>query len=103
MDLPTNFSSPPSEEPHRYLRNLCIAFKKLIKETQDPEEIMQEMESLFDVAKQMNWHAGNSALGKLYRECKRYAADLGSEAANPQNVLDALKELEQLIASFDVT
>ena len=114
MPIPENFSTP-HEEPHRYLRNLLIEFKKLIQSSKDPEELQAEMERFWDVAKQMDWHnkttgvyhrdEGAKVTRKIRHEFDRYVAGLidDQEGTNPQDLLDALAEVERLLKTLKVT
>ncbi|HVX00453.1 MAG TPA: hypothetical protein VHA52_08480 [Candidatus Babeliaceae bacterium] len=115
MSLPANFGKPPGEEPHRAFRNTCIEFKKMIKTSQDPDVLQQEMQKLIDESKQMDWHnktsgvyhkpEGEKLIAKLYAEFKRYTLNLieAPMDANPSDLLDALTLLEQYVRSFKVT
>lgn len=116
MSLPVNFSSHPGEEPRRDFRNLCIQFKKLVNSSQDVEELQRMMEQFINESREMNWHhktadryrkdEGEKATGKVFSEFKRYIFALqkrNPEKANPQDLLDALAAVEQLIRSLRVT
>lgn len=111
MSLPANFSGFPHEELHRYFRNLCHEFKKAIQTSKDSAELQQYMDQFIDYSKQMDWHKkntgtyhkeeGEKATNKVWDEFKRYALNL--EKANPQDLLDALTEVERLIKSLKST
>ncbi len=113
--LPTNFSGSPGEELHRYFRNLCLEFKKAIKTSKDSLELQENMERFIDASKQMDWHKKNTgvyhkdqgakAADKVWTEFSRYIHDLDSRpgAANPQDLLDALGEVERLVNSLKAT
>ena len=115
MSLPANFSGPPGEEPHRDFRNLCREFKKLIKNSRDVVELQLMMERFINMCRQLDWHyksngvykkpIGEKATNKLFSEFKRYIQDLQTEPeqANPQDLLDALYEIEQLVRSLSVS
>ncbi|HNA62515.1 MAG TPA: hypothetical protein PKW79_05520 [Rhabdochlamydiaceae bacterium] len=59
MSLPSNFGSAPGEELHRYMKNACIEFRKLLKATKDIGELREGMQKIIDTGKQMNWHQKN--------------------------------------------
>ena len=115
MSLPASFGSAPGEELHRYFRNACIEFKKLIKATRDIRELQDEMQKIIDVSKQMNWHTKNTGVyhkdgeaktfDKLFAEFKRYITDLQTKpsTANPSDLVNALDLMEQFIKSYRVT
>ena len=111
MPLPANFSGYPHEELHRYFRNLCHEFKKAVQTSKNSLELQQHMDQFIDASKQMNWHQKNTgvyhkeegakATDKVWAEFKRYVLNL--DKANPQDLLDALEEVEQLIKSLKTT
>jgi hypothetical protein len=115
MPLPTNFSGPPNEELHRYFRNLCIDFRKLVTKTKDTTELAMELERLVNASRQLDWHnkrtgvyhknEGDKAIHKVWAECQRYIDGLKQKNsdANPQDLLDALSNIESLINSLKVT
>jgi hypothetical protein len=115
MSLPANFEGMPGEEPHRYFRNLCIEFKKCIKDSPSIDDLQDKMEDFLNVSKEMNWHnktsgvyhkeAGDKAVAKVWNEFKRYLFALGSHrgAANPQDLLDSLSEIERIIRALEVS
>jgi hypothetical protein len=115
MSLPANFSENPKEELHRYFRNLCIEFKRVIKSSKDVNQLDAEIQRFIDASKQMNWHHNTSsvyrrdesdkATRKLLAEYKRYVDALKSNQhnANPQDLLDVLAEIEQLVNTLKVT
>ncbi|MBS0616310.1 MAG: hypothetical protein JSR58_07165 [Verrucomicrobia bacterium] len=115
MPLPNNFSGAPHEEPHRYFRNACIAFKKTVHETKDLNLLQDEMEKFINAAKQMNWHPkttgtyhkdeGAKAADKVWKEFDRYFRDLtkDAKAASPKDLLEALTEVERLIHNLKIT
>lgn len=115
MSLPANFSGYSHEDAHRYFRNLCIEFKKTVKSSKNSIELQQEMEQFMDASRQMNWHhkqtgvyrkeEGDKAADKVWAEFKRYVTDLQTDpdSANPQDLLDALGEVERLIKSLKTT
>ncbi len=108
MPLPANFSSSPGEEPWRDFRNLCIQFKKLIKSSDDSEELQRMMEQFINDSRAMSWHHKTSGhyhkdvaekmTGRVFSEFKRYIAALQNPGnANRQNLLDAITEVEKYI------
>ncbi|MFI5333819.1 MAG: hypothetical protein ACHQT8_01470 [Chlamydiales bacterium] len=114
MSLPANFSRAPGEEPGRNFRNLCIKFQKLIKTSQDSEELQRMMEEFINESREMNWHhktsdrfqkdVGEKMTGKVFTEFKRYVDGLGQNPpVNPQDLLDAIVVVEQYVRSFKVT
>ena len=115
MPLPNNFSSSPKEEPHRFFRNICIEFRKTIKTSKDTDKLQEEMERFLNTSKDMNWHhhngavyrkdEGEKACDKVWKEFDRYFKALQSQAfkANPQDLLEALGEVERLIHSLKVS
>jgi len=115
MALPENFSQNPKEDLHRVFRNLCIEFKKTIKSSKNVSQLDLEIQRFIDASKQMNWHhnsssvfhrdEGDKATRKVLAEYKRYVDELNSnqQNANPQDLLDALAEVERLIKSYKVT
>ncbi|HEX2580054.1 MAG TPA: hypothetical protein VHK67_06615 [Rhabdochlamydiaceae bacterium] len=115
MELPANFESAPSEEPHRAFRNTCIEFRKLLKTSKSIPELNQQMEKFIGESKQMHWHAKNAAVyqkdegkklaNKVLTEFKRYTTDLEPylNRADPELVIEALKMLEQYINNYRVT
>ena len=116
MALPSNFSTPPGEEPHRYFRNICLDFIKKIKSSKDIDELQVEMERFLSASKEMDWHhkntgvyhkdEGNKAVWKVWTEFKRYVMDLSSSnphPGNPEDLLMAVQEVQRLVDSFKVT
>ena len=113
MSLPANFEGRPSEEPHRAFRNLCIEFKKLLKDSYNIDELQIKMEEFLNASKEMNWHnkktgvyhkeEGEKAVGKVWTEFKRYIFGLTSHR-NPkvtnQDLIDALSEVERLLRAY---
>jgi len=116
MPLPANFSGPPGEELHRYFRNVCIEFKKMVKTTQDIAELKQEVDRFLDTSRQMNWHhkntavyhkdVGDKAVAKVLNEATRYVEALhknNPKPANSNDLLEALAEVERLILAQKAT
>lgn len=114
MELPANFESPPGEEPHRSFRNTCIEFRKLIKSSKDLNELQQEMQKFIGESKQMDWKVKNTGVyrkdegkklaNKVLTEFQRYIKDLEPylNRADPSDLLEALKLMEQFIDSYKV-
>jgi len=112
MSLPANFSEVPKEELHRHFRNFCIAFEKVLKSSKKIDDVAFEVERFIDLSKQMNWHQkngdvfrkdeGDKAANKVIAESQRYLKSLQTKdpTATPQDLLDALKEVERLILSL---
>jgi hypothetical protein len=115
MPLPANFSKGPDEGPHRFFRNVCLHFKKIVQTTKDYRQLEPEIENFINASKEMNWHiktgdvfrknAGEKAVQKVLSECDRYYKTLISDpdSATTQGLLDSLSNLEQLIDSFQVS
>lgn len=114
MSLPANFSAPPGEEPHRYFRNICIEFKKLLKSTKDMDALQIEMEKFLNAAKALDWRhktsgvyhkdQGEKAADKVWTEFKRFIMVLATNPhrANPHDLIDAVSDIERLIESLNV-
>jgi|GEM_PF-1382059 len=112
MPLPANFGKGPTEEPHRFFRNVCIQFRKTILSSKDHKLLEPEIENFINASKEMNWHVKNSdvyhkdpgekAVQKVLSECDRYYKALISDpsSAIAQDLLDALDEVERLINNF---
>jgi hypothetical protein len=112
--LPSNFTMQPGQDPHSYFRNLCIEFKKLIKESDDVNLLQNEMETLINASKDMKWNedhkkplkqeAGEKAISKLCNEFRRYVDNLrkSSSKANYQDLLAAFSEIERMLNNFDI-
>ena len=60
MALPANFAKGPTEEPHRFFRNVCIHFRKVILSSKDHKALEPEIENFINASKEMNWHVKNS-------------------------------------------
>lgn len=113
--LPVNFSGPPGEELHRSFRNICVEFQKTIKSSKDILELDQQIDSFIDISKQMDWHHKNSgvyhkdpgakACDRVCSEYMRYRTLLQKDEinANPQDLVDALVQVEQLIRGLKAT
>jgi hypothetical protein len=115
MPLPDNFSSAPTEGPHRFFRNVCLHFKKSIQATKDLRELEENIENFINASKQMDWHVqsgdvfrkneGEKAVLKVLSECERYYKAMLDDPAKAvaQDLLDALDNLNHLIDSFNVS
>lgn len=114
MSLPFNFASPPHQEPHRYFRNLCIEFRKLIHSSKDLEMLEEAMGAFMNASKNMNWHhkdtgvyhkaQGEKVVAKVWTEFDRYIRALKASAeTNPEDLLVALDDVESLIDTFKVS
>lgn len=111
MPLPANFSGYPHEELHRYFRNLCHEFKKAVQTSKNSLDLQQQMDQFIDASKQMDWHhkntgvyhkeEGEKATNKVWVAFKRYVLDLDN--TSPQDLLDALSEVERLVNSLKTT
>lgn len=114
MSLPANFTTPPGEDPHRYFRNTCIEFKKLLKNTKDIDSLQIEMEKFIGASKQLDWKhkttgvyhksEGEKAAEKVWNEFKRYILVLATNPyrGNPHDLIDALSETERLVESLNL-
>jgi len=115
MSLPANFSGKPGEEPHRYFRNSLLEFKKVVKTSKDIDQLQIEMERFLNASKQLDWHHKNpqayrkdeaeKATGKVWTEFKRYIMGLQSKSqkVSPQDLIDALSKVEQMVLNMKVT
>lgn len=113
-DLPSSFKVPPGQDPHSYFKNLCIEFKKLLKESKDTDLLQNEMVKLINASKDLQWNedhkkplkweAGEKAISKVWDEFKIYINQLSSEKEdyNYQDLLDAIEEIQRMIDNFDV-
>lgn len=114
MSLPANFAGMPGEEIHRSYRNICIEFKKMIKNSTNIDELQEQMIRFINASKQMDWgrketgvyhkNNGEKACDKVWNEFKRYIMALATQnkEANPQDLYDALSEVERLVDSLKV-
>lgn len=114
MSLPANFASVPGEEPHRVFRNICIDFRKSIKSSKNIDDLQEQMLRFINASKQMHWphhqsgvyhkEAGEKACDKVWAEFKRYIMGLATKNKdiNPQDLIDALTEVEKMVDSFKV-
>jgi 7,8-dihydro-6-hydroxymethylpterin-pyrophosphokinase len=105
MSLPANFSQAPGEKPWRDFQNLCIQFRKQIKASEDSEELQKTMDQFINDSRELQWNhktsghyqkdAAEKMTTKVYTEFKRYIESM----ENPQDLLDALAEVESFIRS----
>jgi hypothetical protein len=114
MEIPANYGTAPGEEPRHYFRNICIAFKKTLQETKSIPKLQQAMGDFLNAAKAMRWHhkheeiyrkdEGEKAMQKVWNEFKRYliALEKNPEEAKPQDVMEAILEIERLIRNISV-
>lgn len=112
MSLPANFASCPQKELHHHCRNVAVEFKKTVKSSKDVPELKMELERYLNIIRHLDCHEKTSsvyhknenekAINRLTKEFNRYATDLESnqKQANPQSLLDAITEMEQLIQSL---
>lgn len=113
-NLPSSFAMRPGQDPHNYFRNLCIEFKKLLKDSDDIDLLQDEMLILINASKEMKWNedhkkplkqeVGEKAMAKLWHEFQRYIDGLEKSPAkaNRQDLLDAFNEVERLLKNFDI-
>jgi hypothetical protein len=114
MSLPPSFSGMPMREQYRYFRNVCIDFRKAIKSTEDPEVLSEQLDRFIGASRSVPWPHEHSeiyhkdkaeqATQKVVNEFRRYLADLegNSETANPEDLLTALSNVEDMIDSLKV-
>lgn len=112
--LPSSFSMPPGQDPHKYFHNLLIEFKKLLKRSKEIAALQIEMEKLLNASKDMSWKShrdktfkkeiGEKACAKVWSEFKRYLAALEKKlpSTNYQDLIDAIEDLETLLENFEV-
>ncbi|MBI5346091.1 MAG: hypothetical protein HZB76_02990 [Chlamydiae bacterium] len=115
IDTPANFSSPTGQDPHKYFRNLCKAFIKMVKEPTDFDTLEFEMEKMINASKAMKWHNnpkgvykktdGEKALDKVFDEFKRYIKTIRTSPsqASTTYLLGALDEVLRLSESQQVS
>jgi hypothetical protein len=115
MSLPANFGQNPTEEPHRFFRNVCIQFRKAILSSKNYQMLESEIENFINASKEMNWHVKNSdvyhkdqgekAVQKVLSECDRYYKSLITDpsSAVAQDLIEALAEVERLVDNFKAT
>ncbi len=109
-DLPSSFSSLPDQDPHKYFRNILIAFKKEIEGACDIDSLQEKMQDILNAAKEMKYKTNNhsakykkdeseKALEKIWTEFNRYIKTLQNhpDKANNQDLLESVQEVERLI------
>lgn len=113
-NLPSSFTTRPGQDPHSYFRNLCIEFKKLLKDSKDIDLLQDEMSVIINASKDMKWNenhkkplkqeVGEKAMAKLWHEFRRYidALEKSPSKVNHQDLLDAFAEVERLLRNFDI-
>lgn len=113
--LPSNFSSSPDQDPHKYFKNLLIDFKKAIENNSNIDILQQNMEALINAAKQMQYidqhkksiyHKPETtkALSKIWTEFDRYFITKKNtpKKANPNDLLEAIILVENLLNNFNI-
>jgi hypothetical protein len=115
MSIPANFSGNPQEDPRHYFRKLIVEFKKTVSSTKDVEKLNAQIDRFFNVSKEMNWNHKNSgvyhkdegekAANKVVNEFRRYinALQVDPKNAQPQDLQNALSEIERLLSSAKVS
>jgi len=114
-NLPSSFSSLPNQDPHKYFRNLLIAFKKEIKTSIDIKALQEKMQTLINASKEMKYldkHKNSiyhkpetdKALSKIWNEFDRYIMTYQKtpNKANPQDLLDAISLVESILVENDI-
>jgi hypothetical protein len=115
MSLPPSFSSSPSQDPHKYFKNLIISFKEEVNGAADIDELEQKMQILINASKEMKsndkhqkdvFHKteADKGLTKLFKEFDRYIMELKNtpSKANRQDLLNAISIVENLIKENDI-
>lgn len=114
MSIPSNFGGTPKEDPNHHFRNVCKEFIKMLKSSTDIELLELHMDRFINVAKQMHWNHEKSdrfhkdesekAANRVVKEFRKYIQALKADEPNnsPQNVINALAEVESMIRSFKV-
>ena len=115
MSLPPSFSSKPSQDPHKYFRNLLIAFKEEVNAEADQEELEQKMQFLINASKEMKYNDNHKkdvyhktetekALTRLFNEFDKYIMLLKNQPskANRQNLLNSIAAVENLIKENEI-
>ncbi len=113
--LPSSFSSNPDQDPHKYFKNLLIAFRKEIEGAVDTEALQEKMQTLLNASKEMHYidthkksifHKPETqkALDKLWKEFDRYYLTILKEPskANAQDLLDAVAIVESLVKEGNI-
>ena len=90
MSLPSSFSSLPNQEPHKYFKNLLIAFKKEIEGSADIDALQEKMQALINASKDMKYidkhkkdvfhkSEASKTLSKVFSEFDRYITTIKKE------------------------
>ncbi len=110
MNLPKNFCAKPGESNHKYYLNLCYDFKKKIENTRDPSDLEEEMQTLINASRDLDWRESKHTVYKksesekifshFIKELARYTTNLreGHLPAS-QDLIDSLDELILLLES----
>lgn len=111
-DIPTNFGTSPDQEPHKYFRNLCQEFRKLLVSSKDSDQLQFEMTKLINASRDLSWKhkctqtykkdVGEKACQKVWHEFSRFMKGFESNPNNLQDLLDAIMELERLLKDYEV-
>jgi len=107
-EVPVNFSTNPSQSPHKYFYNLCLQFKKKLQSINDADILEDEMQSIINAGRQLTWkepkhhvykkNEGEKILDRIFSEFQRYIKSLREKRkGNFQDLLDALNQLLDLI------
>jgi len=114
-NMPKSFSSLPNQDPHKYFKNLLIAFKKEIKGAIDVAALQEKMETIINAAKEMKYtdphkksifHKPETekALNKVFSEFDRYILTYQKDPAKTedQDLLDAIAIVESLLSENEI-
>jgi len=115
MSLPSSFSSLPDQNPHKYIKNLLIDLKKEINKKAPPEVLQNKMQALINATKKLKYKDPHKkdifhktettkAISKIWTEFDRYVLFIKNEPekANPQDLLDAILLVENLLKENDI-
>lgn len=110
-----NLESSSPQDPHKYFKNLIHAFKKEITGSIDLEAMQEKMQMILNAAKEMHYTDSHKksifhkpetqkALEKLFTEFDRYFKTIQNNPshAQDQDLLDALSQVEALLAENDI-
>ncbi|NGX63411.1 MAG: hypothetical protein KR126chlam6_00822 [Candidatus Anoxychlamydiales bacterium] len=113
--LPPSFSSNPDQDPHKYFKNILIAFKKEINAAVDINELQDKMQTLLNASKVMYYTDTRSksifhkpetkkSLDKVFKEFDRYILTIQKDPskANAQDLLDAISLVEALLSENEI-
>ncbi|NGX55839.1 MAG: hypothetical protein K1060chlam5_00068 [Candidatus Anoxychlamydiales bacterium] len=112
--LPSSFGSDPNMDPRKYFRNLLISFKKEINNSNNLDTLQDQMQSILNAAKDLNYKEHNNAryhkeeaekaLKKVFNEFDRYFTSLSKkEKTNSQDLLNSIKMVEVLLEEGDIS